>query len=254
MVNYNTFTPLVSFFIVTGYCQTIITINTLCQHYCSWRASPNVTQGIKMFLHYPCTSTSRSLIDGSSTVVANNFDLWLDTLISSGNFDFFSIAGLKNELALELISMYELVYCFWLIVVARVVTEGLTMSTRLGEVKRMRTETTSCLTSQYEVGRKSDKHTNLTLLEDWYCDAVLPFINCSRRSECSATWCIKNSISLTKFRSRTSSNYNFVSLIIEPIELSRKVWYLFDWWSWKLTYDINFDKREAYLERRKSEQ
>ena len=40
------------------------------------------------------------------------------------------------------------------------------MSTRLGEVKRTTTETASCLTSQYEVGRKSNKHTNLTLLED----------------------------------------------------------------------------------------
>ena len=165
IVNYSTFTPLVSFFIVTGYCQTI-TINTFCQHYCSWRATPNVTQGIKMFLHYLCTYTSRSLIDGSSIVLLNNFDLWLDTLISSGNFDFFCIAGFKNGLASELISMYELVYCFWFIVVTRAATEGLTMSTRLGKVKRTRTETASCLTSQYEVGQKSNKHTNLTLLED----------------------------------------------------------------------------------------
>ena len=80
--------------------------------------------------------------------------------------EFFSIAGFKNGLASELISMYELVYCFWFIVVARAATEGLTMSTRLREVKRMRTETVSCLTSQYEVGRKSNKHTNLSLLED----------------------------------------------------------------------------------------
>ena len=75
--------------------------------------------------------------------------------------------------------MYELVYCFWFIVVARAATEGLTMSTRLREVKRMRTETVSCLTSQHEVGRKSNKHTNLSLLEDQYSEAVLPFINCS---------------------------------------------------------------------------
>ena len=78
MLNYSTFTPFfvssVSFFIVTGYFQ-IITINTLCQHNCSWRATPNATQGVKMFLHYLCTSTSRSLIDGSSIVLANNFDL-----------------------------------------------------------------------------------------------------------------------------------------------------------------------------------
>ena len=62
--------------------------------------------------------------------------------------------------------MYELVYCFWFIVVARATTKGLTISTRLGEVKRMRTETGSCLTLPYEVGRKSNKHTNLRLLED----------------------------------------------------------------------------------------
>ena len=78
---------LVSFFIVTGYCQTV-TINTFCQHYCSWRATPNVTQGIKMFLLYLSTSTSCSLTDGSSIVLANTFDLWLDTLIGSGNFVF----------------------------------------------------------------------------------------------------------------------------------------------------------------------
>ena len=39
----------------------------------------------------------------------------------------------KNGLASDLISMYELVYCSWVIVVATVATKGLTMSTRLGE-------------------------------------------------------------------------------------------------------------------------
>ena len=39
----------------------------------------------------------------------------------------------KNGLASDLISMYKLVYCSWVIVVATVTTKGLTMSTRLGE-------------------------------------------------------------------------------------------------------------------------
>ena len=39
----------------------------------------------------------------------------------------------KNSFALELISMYELTYCPWFIVVATAATKGVTKSTRLGE-------------------------------------------------------------------------------------------------------------------------
>ena len=100
---------LVSFFIVTGYCQTV-TINTFWQHYCSWRATPNVTQGIKMFLLYLSTSTSCSLTDGSSIVLADTFDLWLDTLIGSGNFVFSCIillVSLYNSYSSENVSVFH---------------------------------------------------------------------------------------------------------------------------------------------------
>ena len=45
----------------------------------------------------------------------------------------FTSRASKNGLALELISMYELAYCSWVIVVPTAATKGLTTSTRLGE-------------------------------------------------------------------------------------------------------------------------
>ena len=45
----------------------------------------------------------------------------------------FTSCASKNGLALELISMYELAYCSWVIVVPTAATKGLTTSTRLGE-------------------------------------------------------------------------------------------------------------------------
>ena len=43
------------------------------------------------------------------------------------------VTRFKNGLALELISMYELAYCSWFIVVTTAAAKGLTLSTRLGE-------------------------------------------------------------------------------------------------------------------------
>ena len=69
----------------------------------------------------------------------------------------------KNALASELISMYELVYCSWFIVIATAATNGLTMSTRFGEDWNRVSILNSnrCLTSQHEIERSKNKHTNL---------------------------------------------------------------------------------------------
>ena len=63
-----------------------------------------------MFLLYLSTSTSCSLTDGSSIVLADTFDLWLDTLIGSGSFVFSCIillVSLYNSYSSENVSVFH---------------------------------------------------------------------------------------------------------------------------------------------------